>query len=349
MEYWLGCLLVSVLGTGIAKLIWKHELDGAEVAITIGIATGVAAIMIGCSTYRDYADTQVLNGYVVSKQMDTVHCRHSYQCNCYTTCSGSGKHRHCSRHCSTCYEHNKDYDWVVKTTLNTIDIDTIDRQGKQEPPRWTIVKIGEPVSTTVGYTNYIKGSPDSLFNHVLENSGRYNIPAYKTGIFDYYRINRVVQIGTNIPFVKDINDGLNDSLKTLGHTKHANIIPVFTTYDQNFARALESKWLGGKRNDIVVVTGLDGTKIKWVKVFSWSSKSLINYDLESKIKALGVLETQSYVKEITESITKYYIQRSPEEFKYLDDAIKPSDWVIYTSLFLSFFGSLGLGCIFSRN
>lgn len=349
MEYWLLCVLVAVIATGIGRLIWKHELEVPEMAISITIASVISAVMIACSVHRDYADYQILNGQVISKKMEVVHCRHSYECFCYTICSGSGKHRSCSRRCQTCYEHNKDYDWVVQSSFGTIDIDKIDRQGKNEPPRWTNVIIGEPYTIKDGYTNYIKGSPDSLFNHILEKSGKYQIPNYPDNIYDYYRYNRVIQVGVNLPDVTILNEMINRSLIELSPSKKVNIVPVFTKYDQNFARALESKWLGGKRNDVVIVTGLDGNIIKWVKVFSWSVNSIVNYELETNLKSMYNLDFMLYNSIIVNTVKKHYIQRSPEEFKYLDDAVKPSDWIVYTSLMLSFFGSLGMAFIMGRN
>lgn len=349
MEYWLLTVLVSVIATLIGRAIWKHELELAEMSGSVVMASIITAIMIFASVHRDYADIQILNGQVISKYRDTVHCRHSYKCRCYTTCSGSGSNRTCTEHCSTCYDHNEDYDWVVKNTFGTIDIDTIDRQGKKEPPRWTIVKVGEPYTKVSTYTNYIKGSPDSLFNHMLEKSGKYNIPTYPSNIYDYYRYNRIVSVGVNVPNSKELNDLLNTTLIKLSPQKKVNIIPVFTNYDVNFARALESKWLGGKRNDVVVVMGLNGDKIEWVKVFSWSVRSIVNYELESNLKSLDKFDYIKYTAVVGDAITKHYIQRSPEEFKYLDDAIKPSDWIVYTSLILSFFGSLLLARFFSKN
>lgn len=349
MEYWLLCVLVAVIATGIGRLIWKHELELPEMAISILIASIISAIMISASVHRDYSDYQILNGQVISKHRDTVHCRHSYDCYCYTSCSGSGKHRSCHRKCKTCYDHNEDYDWIVQSSFGNIDIDTIDRQGKKEPPRWTNVVIGEPYTRTGGYTNYIKGSPDSLFNHLVEKSGKYNIPGYPNNIYDYYRYNRVVEVGVRLKNTPEFNEMLNKTLITLSPYKKVNIVPVFTKYDQNFARALESKWLGGKRNDVVIVTGLDGDKITWVKVFSWSKNSIVNYELETNLKSMYNLDYALYNNIVVSTVKKHYIQRSPEEFKYLDDAIKPSDWIVYTSLMLSFFGSLGMAFIMGRN
>lgn len=350
MEYWLLCVMVSVVASGIGLLIWKHEFDFAEAGVTIAIATVVSAILIAVSVYRDYGDVQILNGQVLKKYSEKVSCRHSYSCNCHTSCSGTGKNRRCTQHCSTCYDHSYDIDWTVDTTFGAIDIDRVDRQGKSEPQRWTDAIVGEPAHVLGHYTNYIKGSPDSLFNKAILKSNIYNVPQYNSNIFDYYRYNRVVQVGVNLPEATDLNNALADVLRTLGSEKKVNIVPVFTNYDANFARALEAKWLGGKINDVVIVTGIkpDNT-ITFVKVFSWSKSSILNYELENAVKSLDKFDVKSYTDVVVDRIKKHYVQRSSSEFKYLDDAVKPSDWVVSLSLIICFFGSLFMGYLFSKN
>lgn len=334
MTYWLSICFAIIAVLTIIKL-WTKELNIREYLILLFASITITGFLIGVGSYRNDSDVQIINGQVVSKQMQRVSCSHSYSCNCHTSCSGSGKHRHCSTHCSTCYEHSFDQDWNVYTTVGPVRINRLDRRGMQEPPRWTAVLIGEPAAATVSYTNYIKAAPESLFHKVA--SHRYRVPEYPTNIQDYYRYNRVVSVNTSLPFAKDLNDTLNYELRKLGPYKQVNIVSVFTTYDQNFGSVLEQEWLGGKKNDVVVVVGLysDLKTIRWVKVFSWSKSSLVNYQIEDGLRTMKTFEISNYLAVVTASIKDSFIRRPMSDFQYLEDAVEPPDWAIFTSIIIA--------------
>lgn len=111
--------------------------------LTVG-SVALQSLLYVTLTLGKAADVELLNGYVTGKERDVVSCSHSYECMCYYTesCSGSGTSRSCTRtrHCSTCYEHSYDVDWDVHTTVGNLTIDRIDRQGLDQPPRWTAVQ-----------------------------------------------------------------------------------------------------------------------------------------------------------------------------------------------------------------
>lgn len=348
-EYWVLICAFPIFGTLIAKLIWKHEYDWAEISVTVGVSVLILTILLFAGMYTSMADTQVINGQVTSKEKNRVHCSHSYSCNCRTSCRSTGKSTSCSTHCDTCYEHPYDYDWDVHTTVGTITIDRVDRQGTREPPRWSSVQKGEPASKSVWYTNYIKGAPESLFNKALLMQKKYPIPAYPSAIHDYYRINRVVEVGVRVKDRATLNENLNLMLRQLGPAKEVNVVPVFTSYDENFARALEAAWLGGKKNDIVVVTGIDKDQtIKWVYVFSWSKSSIINYEIKNRLKTLDKLDVNVYSDIIGEHIKTSFVRRPMSDFEYLKDEIDPPTWVVVLAAMLGLFGSLGMGFYFSK-
>lgn len=160
------------------------------------VIQGIIAFSISVAIYNsNTSDVEVLHGQVTSKQSVHVSCSHSYRCNCYTTCSGSGSNQTCTEHCSTCYDHSYDVDWMVYSQIGSLDIDRVDRQGLDEPPRFTKTKIGEPFSQTRSFENFIKGSPDTLFKRQgLVEKYKDKIPKYFADIYDYYRIDRVINL-----------------------------------------------------------------------------------------------------------------------------------------------------------
>lgn len=156
-------LLVCACGFYFLKTITLQEFLIQCVAQIIVAGVSTFAVL-----YANTTDTEVINSVVAKKYQSIVSCSHSYECFCtyHESCSGSGKDRTCStvKTCQTCYEHSHDYNWDVKAKNgNVISINRIDRQGIHEPQRWSSVQVGDPMSWTHSYTNYIKASPDSLF------------------------------------------------------------------------------------------------------------------------------------------------------------------------------------------
>lgn len=350
LEMWVFVCAFPILGAIVAKLLWKHEFDWQEIALTIVFTVIITTALLFAGTYREMGDTQVVNGQVTSKERVKVSCSHSYSCHCHTSCSGSGKNRSCSEHCDTCYEHSYDVDWDVHSTVGRFTIDRVDRRGLDEPPRWSSVQINEPVSDTRWYTNYIKGAPESLFNKTLLVQNKYPIPAYPNKIYDYWHINRVVLDKVYLGDVVKLNNNLNLALRQLGPQKQVNIVPVFTSRDQDFARALEAAWLGGKKNDIVIVTGLDkdNETIKWVYVFSWAKMSIVNVEIRDAVMALDKLDVDAYTNVVSQYVAKSFVRRPMQEFEYLKEDIDPPVWCVALAAFLGFFGSLGAGWYFGR-
>lgn len=304
---------------------------------------------ISCSNTHD---TEVINGVVTGKERDVVHCRHSYQCNCYTTCSGSGKNRSCSRHCSTCYEHSYDVDWDVHTTIGGFSIDTIDRQGLREPPRWTSTKIGEPVARTEGYTNYVKGSPDSLFRHQgLVEKYKGKLPEYPLNIFDYWHIDRLITVDVAVPDANIWNRELERINGELGPKKQANVVVVVVkNQPSDYFEALQQHWIGSKKNDVTVVMSVDDQmNIQWTEVMAWTKDKMAEVVIRDGITKIGKLDRVSIIEFLRSSVILSYDRKPMKDFEYLASTITPTvgQWT-----FAMIFGlvlSIGLGFFMLKN
>ena len=124
--------------------------------VTIIVSLVAAGIVYAVGYSNKITDQEIYNGEVTGKEKTRVSCEHSYSCNCRESCSGSGSTRSCSTTCDTCYEHSYDVDWRVKTSVHEFNIQRINRQGTQEPPRWTKVTVGQPTAFVYKFTNYIR-------------------------------------------------------------------------------------------------------------------------------------------------------------------------------------------------
>lgn len=336
-------ILIPILSPLIGLLIWKHEITGLEFGLNVVSASIVTLIVYYATAYASMADFQIMNGEVLSKYKDRVSCSHSYQ-----TCTGSGKNQVCTTH----YEHMNDYDWVVKSNVGNFTINRIDRQGDDEPPRWTAVKLHEPVALEDYYLNYIKGAPTSIFNKAdMQFAEKYadKIPKYPE-VHDYHRANRVFAVGFTLNDVAAWNYELSEMLKQVGPKKQANVTIILTKgLPVEYASAVNAKWLGGKKNDMTLIVGTsDGSKIEWVQVLAYSKSTSIKTYLRDAIKEHEVVDRKFFIETIRSHMIKHYDRKSMDDFSYLLGTIEISDIAFALISLLSLAVSLGISYLMTR-
>lgn len=309
------------LGTflfGQKKVVWQEFLVqlGAQVILIFS----VYSIMLWSNT----RDLEVWNGRVALKKHEKVHCRHSYTCNCVTVSCG----KNCTtRVCQTCYEHSYDIDWFLKTTNSeTIDIDTIDRQGLREPPRWTRAQIGDTTSLTHSYENYIKASPNSLFRHVGLTEKYKDLPSYPQNVYDYHYLDRTVLVGTDLPDSVLWNKELRELNSDIGRKKEVNVIMVVTkNKPEDYFYALEQHWIGGKKNDVIVVADInDAGEINWVNTMVWTDAHIFKVNMRDSLLKLKKLDRELILPTIQAVVLKDYVRKPMKDFEYLKQSITPT-------------------------
>jgi hypothetical protein len=344
--------LIPRLSKGQVPLL--HTIVIAVGGIFVSSSILYASFYIGKSTQT--ADNQIINGEVTGKNREHDSYKRPYDCNCrsVTRCSGSGKNRSCSsdRVCDTCWEDRYTVKWTCHSNIGSWTIDSLDRTTRAvyaspDPARYTQINIGDPASKSIGYTNYIKAVPDSLFRPAAEDlKNRYSlsIPEYPINIYDFYRVDRVIPVGLNIPNLKEWNDLLSNALKRLGPEKQANAVIVITKIaDENYFYALQDAWVGGKKNDIVVVIGAPQfpQKPAWVRVMALTDNDLFRVKLRDSIKDIDELNAQGVVSALSDATMKHYKRKSMKDFEYLDAQIDPPMWftfIIVALIILSYAG-----------
>ncbi len=314
-------------------ILGREKVTFKEFLLQMTVQACIAGISCAVVYYSNTSDTEIHNGRVASKTRQEVSCSHSYKCHCYTTCSGSGKDEHCTEHCSTCYDHSYDVDWDLATTNGEqMSIERVDRQGVSQPPRWTSVIVGEPTSIEYSYTNYIKASPDTLFRHQgLTEKYLNQLPAYPGGVYDYYRLDRLVQLGTNVPDVQLWNRDLSELNGDLGRSKEVNAIVVLVNdKPREYFYALEQHWLGGKKNDVVLVVSVSSDTVQWADVLAWTDKTLFKIKLRDDVLGIGTLQREPILKAMYSDINTYYVRKHMKDYEYLQASITPTtgQWIV---------------------
>lgn len=349
-------ILIAIIAISVVlnKLIYKHEITLLEMLANLTIPILILGIFWLISISSKLHDTQIYNGHVIEKQRNKISCRHSYSCNCRQSCSGSGKNKVCSQVCQTCYSHLYDFEYVAKTTIGNFYIDTIDRQGIQIPQRYKDIIIDEPVSDTRSYQNYIKGSQNSLFNIKVEVSpeDQKRIPKYPNKIYDYYRLDRVLDISGYLSkdLIKDHNLKISEILKDQKSEKKSNVVIVYLKDSEDFANKIISQWIGGKKNDILIFIGIDKElNIQYVKIHSWSLQNIFDVLLRDDIYRLKNIGNPELFNIIQQEIDKSYVRRSFEEFEYLRWQILPSTIEVIIYCITCLICSFTIGHFLSKN
>lgn len=327
--------LIIILGVAFPilglLLLTKIPKPNVLVAVICSITLSSATLFLGM--YSETMDTEIWSGKVIDKSKDKVSCSHSYECNCTETCSTTNGSRSCSKSCSTCYDHSYDYNWVVKSNIGNFNISRIDRQGVEAPPRWSSVNVNDPVSKTNTYTNYIKGAKANVLNRG-DSKITYAIPEYPLSIYDYYYIDRAITLDNAVSNTKDWSIAISKALLDLGGAKQVNLVMVFTKNPQDFSEQLNTAWLGGKKNDVIVVIGTqDGLKVDWVNVLSWTNQEHFKVSLRDSLLE-APLNPPKTLQLIAKHIESDFVRRQMQEFEYLQADIEPPTYVMVIAFFM---------------
>ena len=213
------------------------------------------------------------------------------------------------------------------------------------------MRTGEPVSASHSYTNYIKAAPDSLFRKQgLVEQYQKVLPNYPGQIYDYYRINRFVTVGVGGFDTKAWNKGLSELNARVGAPKQANVIVVLTNQQSDkYYHALRQHWLGGKKNDIVVVLGVEDRKINWAHIMSWSKSDLFNIKLRDALLELGEVEREKVLALTEANVVKHFQRKPMSDFEYLESSITPTTGQLFWAMLINLLISVGLGLYMYHN
>lgn len=188
----------------------------------------------------------------------------------------------------------------------------------------------EPITDSRWFENRIRATP-SVFNfvEVPENIQVFEYPENRNP----WKSNRIVGSAK-----KDISIRLWDEMcARLGKLKRVNMILVkFDSSDTMLTEWQRSKWIGGKKNDLVICVG-EG----FVKVFGWSESDICKKNIELLFlhhpinnDILPLLE-----REVMNNYTK---REFTEDFSYLSVEPTESHWLTFMILMVLSQGGLYL-------
>ena len=212
---------------------------------------------------------------------------------------------------------NWDNERPVKGSRSTMEHNS--RMIEGDPNDYVVSKNGDyikPVVIMKNFENRVKAAP-SLFSYseVPTNVPVLNYPK----IPSVYQSDRVLgDAKKNISILEW--DRMNARLNP---KKKVNVIIIgFENQPMTISQQQESKWIGGKKNDLVITYGKD-----WVKVFGWTERTEVKLNIESELlsymKVNGKIDNNS-IPIIEKLVDKHYLIKDWHKFDYI--TVTPPWW-----------------------
>lgn len=349
----LALLIVIPVLVGIVALFFgKPRITLTETLVQMGVVAGLMVAGYYLTRWVGLWDYEIWNGRIASKVAGDSSCCHDYKCKCHTVCDNNGMN--CTEKCSTCYEHSRDLFWAAYSTNNErVYIDNCNPPGTREPETYRQIRIGEPTAWEHRFTNYVKADPESLLPRPPQRKFAVELPAYPR--VSGWRARRFLFVGLSHPEAGRLDEALAELNANLGPVKQVNLIVVVAAEaDPAYADALAAAWLGGKKNDVILVIGVpDFPSIRWARVISWNqtrgSEDDLKGELIRQIEALGTFDGAAVLRILGETVRLYYVRRPFSTFAHLIDRATPPTWAMGLLIIVGLGLSVLLSWIFWRN
>ncbi len=351
----LGLVLVPLLVGAGAYLLGKRQVTLAEAGVQVIVVAALMLVGYYVAQWSSLQDYEIWNGRIASKSSGAEVCCHTYECNCREVCRGSGLDRRCSRSCDRCTMHDQDLFWRATSTNREIVYESrCNAPESGEPAEWAAIRVGEPTAWEHQFTNYVKAAPEDFFV-APEVAERFTaeLPAYPRP--QGFRARRFLFAGVEEPRAGELDAALAELNADLGPVKQVNVIVVVTaSADPLYFDALARHWLGGKKNDVVLVLGAPRyPAIAWARVMAWNearvAEDAFKDALASRIEGLGRFDGERVLAALRAEISESYRRRPFGELEHLGARATPPGWAVAALYGAALLLSAGLQTYFWRN
>lgn len=353
------CYLISTIPLIIGLILWliAKKITIAEWIFSFSIGIIITLIIHAISIAGMTTDTETWSGQINQAKYSPAWIE-KYKVAIYKTITrtrtvGSGKDRHTETYTEEVFSHyetryrNHPDEWDATDTLGqTFNINhqtyteiknnfgketskTGLKSGYHSGAKETYFVTNQnnyiyPTTKTKTWTNRIKACPSVFsFAKVPEQTPIYEYPEPTDG---WNNSNRLLGTAKDTITIKEW-DQLNSKL---GPTNKINLIACGLGPDPQLGQWQEAKWIGGKKNDLVITFGGDPKKPTWVHIFGWSESYQAKSMVESIILEKGLTpETLPLIEK--EIQTKYQI-KDWSKFDYL--TIEPPTWTYVTQIII---------------
>ena len=197
-----------------------------------------------------------------------------------------------------------------------------------------------PTSFEYSYINYVRAS-DNIIRETghVERYQEYLVdyPEVQSNLYGPIDIDRVIVKNAQVlmGWQNTVDQNLSQGLATLEEVD-VNVLVYIVDTDQGFYHALSEYWVGGKKNDAIVLIGMtQWPYVDWCRILSWTDSQEFKIGLEG---AIYDLDRISDADEFSETIMTYvrdsYEPKPIEDFEYLRYNLTLAWWAIVIAVIL---------------
>ena len=266
-------------------------------------------------------------------------------------CSGSGKNRSCHSVSKTRRIYHSPY-WEILTSNN--EIISISKSnfrraysdfGKtfKSLHHFGQVSFGDgnkyisyptkviPTAVSHTYTNYVVAAKKNVINEqvseqefapYLKNKSLREYPSSYRSTYGETKLNRIVD--TTGLFNRVASVPILDAISAqFGRLKQVNPIIYVTDQGRDFSRVLKGYWNGAKKNDVVLILGIDKSsrQVVWSDVITYTDNTDFIVDMQNKFAGLNVSDPKLLLNTFSGLIATSYKRKPMEDFSYLKENI----------------------------
>jgi len=266
-------------------------------------------------------------------------------------CSGSGKNRSCRTVTKTRRVYHPPYWEIITSNGETISINkNYFRRASFEFGKtfkklyhFNQVSFGDgnkyvsypnkviPTAVSHTYTNYVVAAKKNVvneqvseqeFSSYLKNHSLRDYPSSYRSTYGETKLNRIIDTTglfnrvASVPFLDAIS-------AQYGALKQVNPIIYVTDQGRDFARILKGYWNGAKKNDVVLILGVDKSsrQVIWSDVIVYTDNTDFIVDLQNKFTGLNISDPKPILTTFSNLIATGYKRKPMEDFSYLKENI----------------------------
>ena len=323
------------------RVVWLEWVGST--AISLSFAAAIHVLII----FHMTSDVEIWSGRISKAVFYPEWVERYTDTHTYTTGSGKNQQTHTrtETHYRTHHEH-----WTAETTLDSEkDIEesfykkvvaNFGGKIKKEYASKSGFHSGDhniyttddsngylyPVTEMRRWENRVKAAP-SVFSFVKVPE---NVPVYEYPETANWLVSGRV-LG-NVPIDAVEWDKMNSRLNP--HKKVNLIIINFGNKDKSVATYQQAKWVGGKKNDLVLCYGGGDQKhANWSFVFGWTETEVLKRNLETILLENSI--DNSIIDKIEKEVRMYYQIKDWKKMDYI--TVEPPNWSYMTLVLLLFF------------
>lgn len=359
-------VIVAVLGFTRRFAIWEYAVLFSASALVVVAGHYMAANSL--TSAKEYWGSYGVNAVHSERWNEYIH-----QTCTRENCSGSGENRSCTTETYDC-SYVDDHPEYWELTDNMGDRHRISQHKYHEiTSKWktehhikrhrgchticgdvygaaypmsgdTTLANMIPLTTTHTYENRVKAST-SVFNFMKVDS----LARVTYGLYDHPRVTDKFLdqpiLGINSAWASHKLRALN---AINGSSRQLRMmIVVFEDKPYEAGLMQEAYWVGGNKNEFILVIGKKGDQIKWTKVISWTEEIGLKMKVEREVKAMSKFNLVGIVDYMGSNVPMAWKRKSFKDFNYLKVEI-PIGTVIWMAV-INLVLTIGLMVFFILN